>query len=72
MDAQYWHQFAVYDCAATILSKQDLDPSAHIARREEAKALIMQISAPSRNNAEPKAMVDSRFWDTGWGYGWDW
>jgi hypothetical protein len=72
MDTQYWHQYAVYDCAAGILSKQDLDPSAMIAKREEAKGIITHLSAPNRNAGEPKAVIDTRFSDGGWGYGWDW
>jgi hypothetical protein len=72
MDTQYWHQYAIYDCCVKILAKQDLDPSSFVGLRDEAKALIMQISAPNRVTAEPKSVVDTRFMDRGWGYGWDW
>ena len=72
MDVQYWHQYAIYDCCVKILAKQDLDPSTFMAQKEEAKQIIMQISAPNRNAGEPKSVVDSRFWDSTWGYGNDW
>jgi hypothetical protein len=72
MDTQYWHQYGVYDCCVKILGKQDLDPATFVGLREEARALIMQISAPNRVTAEPKCVVDTRFDNRGWGYGWDW
>ncbi len=72
MDVQGWYEYAVTDCCVKILAKQDLDPSTFMAQKEEVKNLIMELAAPNRNAGEPKAVVDSRFWDNGWGYGNDW
>lgn len=72
MDSQCWYEYGVIDCCIKILAKQDLDPSTFMGQKEEAKGLIMQLSAPNRDAGEPKSVVDTRFTDVGWGYGWDW
>jgi len=73
IDSQAWHEYGVVDCCIKVLEKQDLNPATFQQQKEEVKDLILRLSAPNRNAAEPASVVDTRgvgSWSGG--YGWDW
>lgn len=73
MDSQAWYEYAVVDCAIKVLAKQDLDPATFMSQKAELAQLIMKISAPHRDDAEPASVVDTRYYDANggaWGAGW--
>lgn len=73
MDTQNWRQYAVYDVAAQVLAKQDLDPSFFMAKANELKEVLIKLATPNRNQGEPKSVSDTRNYDNGMGgYGWGW
>ena len=74
MDTQNWRQYAVYDSAAQVLAKQDLDPSFFIGQAERMKQHLIELATPNRNSGEPKSVsCGDRGMDGGYGgYGWSW
>lgn len=73
MDSLAWFDYAVADCAIKVLAKQDLDPATFVMQKNEMRDLIMLYAAPARDDGEPPAMVDTRYWmSNGGGYGWGW
>ena len=76
MDSQMWYQYAVAEVATKVLTMQGITDEAG-QMQQQAEMLrdnIIRLSAPNRDAGDPKAVVDSRDSNSGWGggYGWNW
>lgn len=70
MDSQAWYEFAVCDVCAKCLAAQDLNPSTFMSQKEELREMIVKLSAPNRDAAEPTFITDTRGDWSGNGWGW--
>jgi hypothetical protein len=56
MDTQNWRQYAIYDSAAQVLAKQDLDPGFFMAQADRMKQHLVELATPNRDSGEPKSV----------------
>jgi hypothetical protein len=71
MDTQSWCQYAVYDSAVKVLTKQDLDATMFNMQSQMLRDHIIKLATPNRNAGEPKCISDVRSF-AAVPYGWGW
>ena len=59
-----WYEYVISGATATILAKEESDPSIHLRKKDEMKARIQKM-ASQRDAAEPASMVrtNTTYWD---------